>query len=50
MAKRCMRASDDGPHTGKLHKKLHLAMDAHGMPVRAMSTTGTTGIVARLTA
>jgi len=35
------RQSDDEPHKRGLNTKLHLAVDAHGMPLRAVITEGT---------
>ena len=43
--------SGDGPHKRGLNTKIHLAVDAHGMPVRFFVTSGTTAdctIAARL--
>ena len=34
--------SGDEPHKGGLNSKIHLAVDAHGMPVRFFITSGTT--------
>ncbi len=36
------RQSDDEPHKRGLNTKLHLAVDAHGMPVRILITEGAT--------
>ena len=36
------RQSGHEPHKRGLNTKLHLAVDAHGMPVRALITQGTT--------
>lgn len=36
------RQSRDEPHKRGLNTKLHLAVDSHGMPVRALITKGTT--------
>ncbi len=36
------RKSRDEPHKRGLNSKIHLAVDAHGMPVRAIVTEGTT--------
>ena len=35
------RESGDGPYKRGLNTKLHLAVDAHGMPVRVLVTEGT---------
>ena len=34
------RQSSDGPHKRGLNSKIHLAVDAHGMPVRMLITEG----------
>ena len=34
------RKSKDGPHKRGLNTKIHLAVDAHGMPLRAIITEG----------
>ena len=38
----CRRESRYGPHKRGLSTKIHLAVDAHGMPVRIFITAGTT--------
>lgn len=48
---RTWRKSGDGLHERGLNAKIHLAMDAHGMPVRFFITPGTTAdctVAARL--
>ncbi|WP_409360246.1 transposase, partial [Desulfovibrio sp. OH1186_COT-070] len=40
--RRKRRQSGHEPHKRGLNTKLHLAVDAHGMPVRAFVTQGTT--------
>ena len=35
------RQSGDGPHKRGINTKIHLAVDAHGMPVRFFITSGT---------
>ncbi len=37
----CGRQSGHEPHKRGLTTKIHLAVDVHGMPLRAMSTEGT---------
>ena len=40
--RRTGRKSVDGPHKRGLNTKIHLAVEAHGMPVRFFITSGTT--------
>ena len=40
--RRTGRKSGDGPHKRGLNTKIHLAVDAHGMPVRFFISSGTT--------
>ncbi|WP_436231520.1 transposase [Candidatus Methylomicrobium oryzae] len=40
--RRARRQSGHGSHKRGLNSKIHLAVDAHGMPVRILITAGTT--------